>query len=123
MSGRLRSETLQRVVVYGTRILELVERLERDRRPRRVIDRITGSGAAPGAMLFEASEAISRPDFLKCIGLAAKELNETRYWLELFYARRWLPSDEYDWLRNETSELLSMIKAMIARSRTKPPAP
>lgn len=120
MSGRLRPETLHRVVSYGIGMLELVERLEHGRRPRRVIDQITGSGTAPGAMLFEANEALSRADFIKCLGMAAKELSETQYWLELCKGRRWVASDQAAYLSDETGQLLAVVKTIIARSRPKP---
>lgn len=64
MAGRLRVDTLDRVVEYGQRILNLAEQLENDRRPRRVVDQLIGSGTSVGANLFEAHEAMSKADFV-----------------------------------------------------------
>jgi four helix bundle protein len=117
MSGRLQGALLDRVVEYGSRVLALVETLEQARRPRRVIDQLTGSGTSPGAHLFEANEAISRAEFIKLVSGAAKELSETRYWLQLIMSRGWITAERLDALLGETDELLSIVKVVIARSR------
>jgi four helix bundle protein len=50
----------------------------------------TGSGTSVGANIFEADEAMSRPDFCRMLGIVIKELNETRFWLRLVVARKWI---------------------------------
>lgn len=108
-----------RVVDYGVRVLAVVEELERSKRSRRIVDQLTGSGTSSGANLFEASEAISQPDFLKTIGLSAKELNETRFWLLLVTKAHWIPEKRVTPLLGETMELLSIIKSIIVRTKRK----
>jgi four helix bundle protein len=53
------------------------------------MDQIAASGTSVGANTFEADEAMSRKDFCKALGIANKELNETRFWLRLFVRREW----------------------------------
>jgi len=115
--GRLDADLLERFLRYGDRVLTLVERLEADRRPPRLIDQFAGSGTAPGAHMFEAHEALSRRDFRKCLGTAAKELSETSYWLRLLIERQWYDTTKLNPLLDETHQLMRITKAMRARTR------
>ena len=117
MPGRLREETLDRVVEYGRRILSLAEQLESDRRPRRVIDQLIGSGTSVGANLFEAHEAMSKADFIKCLSIAAKELHETMFWLRVMLRQSYYSTDRLEPLLQESDELLAIIKTIIARTK------
>lgn len=118
-SGRLDEDLLERFLDYGVRVLSLVEKLERDNRPRRVNDQLTGSGTPPGAHMFEAHDALSTRDFLKCLGGAAKELNETRFWILVCIRMKWQPEERLLPLLDETMQLTSIVKAMNARTRRK----
>jgi len=116
-AGRLSADFLDRLLAYGDRVVALAERLARDRRPPRVIDQLIGSGTSPGAHVFEAHEAISRRDFRKDIGGAAKELSETSFWLRLIVRRQWLSAEQVEPLLKETNELLRILKTMRARTK------
>jgi four helix bundle protein len=111
---------LDRAVEYGRRILNLAEQLESDRRPRRVIDQLIGSGTSVGANLFEAHEAMSRADFVKCVSIATKELHETTFWLRVMIRQGYFTEDRLSPLLDESKELLAIMKTMIARTKRKP---
>ena len=117
MTGRLQDATLVRFVDYGCRVLSVADELERKRRSRRIIDQIVGSGTSAGANAFEASEGISKPEFLKCLGITAKELNETRFWLLLIGKAKWITDNRLAPLLAETLELLAIVKAIIVRTK------
>lgn len=119
MRGRLKSELLDRVLSYGDRALALADRLEDARRSRRVVDQLTGSGTAVGANLYEAHEALSTRDFLKCVGQATKELSETKFWLLLIVKRGYVTQRRLQPLLDETEELLTILKSITGRTRRK----
>jgi len=48
-----------------------------------VAGQLLGSGTSPGANYEEARGAESRRDFVHKLGIALKELLETRYWLRV----------------------------------------
>lgn len=75
------------------------------------------------AHFFEASEALSRKDFIKTLGIAAKELSESQYWLTVIQKAGWLNDHQLEGLINENQELLRMTKAMIARSKLRKKLP
>ena len=121
-TGRLNGETLDRAVDFGVRVLSVVAELETARRPRRVIDQLTGSGTSPGAQLFEANEAVSKADFVKSLGWAAKEFSETQYWLRVIIKSGWIKDSKLDPLLDETIQLLRITITLIARARrSRPP--
>ena len=91
--GRLDGGLLDRVEDFCHRCLDVVEALGKQGRSPRIIDQLTGSSTTVGANLFEADESLSRKDFAKCVGIALKELNETRFWLRLITRRKWITAD------------------------------
>jgi four helix bundle protein len=115
--ARLRVETLERLEHYADRVLDVVGELERQKRNRRIVDQLAGSGPSVGANGFEADEAMSRSDFVKCLCIVMKELNETKFWLRLVSRRGWISSKRLEPLLVETIELKSMFSAMIIRTR------
>jgi len=115
--GRLREELLERTERFGDTVLDIVEVLEAAGKSRRVTDQMTGSGTSVGANLYEADEAISRPDFCKSLGTSLKELNETRYWLRLVERRGWVKAGSTRLVQAECAELRKVFGTMLTRSR------
>jgi four helix bundle protein len=121
--GRLQASFLERVESFADRVLDVVEALPA-RASRRIVDQMVGAGTAVGANVFEADEALSRKDFCKCLGIAAKELSETRYWLRLAGRRGWVPVVRLSSLEAESHELRRILGTMITRTvRARKPSP
>lgn len=85
----------------------------------RITDQIIGSGTSVSANLSEADEALSRPDFCRCVGIALKELAETRFWLRFIAKRNWLDPKRLDPLLAEASEIRRILGAILTKSRIK----
>jgi four helix bundle protein len=117
---RLRPELLIRVEDLSHRVVDVADSLGNEPRYRRVIDQITGSGTSVGANVFEADEAMTSADFVKCLCIAVKELNETRFWLRFVTRRGWVKPERLTGLELECNELRKILGTMIAR--TKDPA-
>lgn len=115
--GRIRGDLIRRMLDYADRVVALSEKLEADRRPRRIVDQLVGSGTSPGANAAEADEAMSNPDFIRCLGIAVKELAETRFWLRLIEKRKYVNSCQLDPLLDETQQLIRILKTIIIRSK------
>lgn len=118
--GRLKPQLLERVESFADRVLDVVEALQRKRVNRRVLDQLTGCGTSVGANVFEADEAMSRPDFCKCLALSVKELSETRYWMRLSGRRGWVKPSQLSALQAESIELSRILGTIIIRSRRQP---
>jgi four helix bundle protein len=115
--GRLGAALVQRVEKFSDRSLDVAEELGRQRRFPRVIDQLVGSGGSVGANVCEADEGLSRKDFAKCIVIAIKELNETRYWIRRIAARKWIPEKRLALLQKEATEIKLILGAILTRTR------
>ena len=116
MMGRLQIDTLDRVECFCDRVLDVVAEIERQHVSRRILDQMTGAGTAVGANLYEADEAMSRKDFVKCLCIANKELNETRFWVRLVGRRGWVNSTRLSPLLEEINELRRVLGSIITKT-------
>jgi four helix bundle protein len=113
---------LDRVESYCDRVLDLVAELERAGVSRRILDQLTGCSTAVGANLFEAHEALSRKDFIKCLAIGSKELSECRFWVRLVGRRGWVGGpDRFASLLDETEQLSRIFGTIITRSKSRTP--
>ncbi len=117
--GRIDPELLDRIVAFSDRCVALGEHLQEQRRSFRVIDQLIAAGTAVGANCYEADEALSRRDFCKCVGIAIKELNETRFWFEILMRWDWVTEDRLAPLRDEAGELKRILGAILSRTRAR----
>ncbi len=115
--GRLKPETLDRCHAFSQRVVDVAEAVSRRTRSQRIMDQIIGAGTSVGANVWEASEAMSRADFCKSLGVAVKELSETRFWLRFVSERGWIQGDRLRPLADEATELQRIFGAMIHRTR------
>ena len=117
--GRLSLELRDRAEVFGNRMLDVVQALERKRVYARVIDQMVGCGTSVGANACEADQAMSPPDFCKALGVVVKELGESQYWLRTCTRRTWLSGRRFDPLHEEATQLSKIFSTMIIRTRRK----
>lgn len=76
---------------------------------------VVRSSGSIGANYIEANESLSKKDFVMRAKICRKEAKETRYWLQMFED---LPKEmvkERDKLIQESTELLRIFSAMIAK--------
>ncbi|MEM6333696.1 MAG: four helix bundle protein [Planctomycetota bacterium] len=116
-SGRLQPELLDRCVEFSIAAVQLSQRFENDQRPAPIVNQVLRSSTSIGAQLHEADEAMSDRDFLKCCGIAVKEVRETEYWLRLIRRLQWASDQPLTAHREEAKELRLILKSIIARTR------
>lgn len=88
---------------FALNVIEFSEELQRKR--KFVIgDQVLRSGCAIGALARESQNAESRLDFIHKLKVAAKEAEETEYWLELCHFSKNYP---------EPGKLLEDVRSVI----------
>ena len=101
---------------FALKIIKYVELLEKDH--KYVIARqLLKSGTSIGANVREAQNAESKSDFIRKLKIAAKEADETEYWLLLCKG-----SDGYESCDNLLENCISIMKVLskiIASSKSK----
>lgn len=114
--GRLDDDLLGRAEDFAANGLEICDALQRGGRPGWFIDQLGRSACSAAANCYEADQAMSRPDFCRCLGVSIKELNETRFWLRLAGRRGWVGADGRT-LAQEADELGRIFGSMRSRTR------
>jgi four helix bundle protein len=82
MQGRKENIIVTKTFEFALLIIEYAELLEKSRKFQ-VANQVLRSGTSIGANVREAQNAESRADFIHKMKIAAKEADETEYWLLL----------------------------------------
>jgi four helix bundle protein len=105
----------ERTARFGEAIIDFARKIPRGPLTDRIISQLVGAVTSVGANYDEADDAVSKKEFLKCIGTCKKEARESKHFLRM--AARAVPE-----LRSEARELwlearaLHLIFAKIWRS-------
>jgi four helix bundle protein len=100
---------LKKTIAFSLAIIEYAEHLEQEK--KYVIARqLLKSGTSIGANVHEAQNAESRPDFIHKFKIAAKEVEETKYWLILCQnSKNYPPCDHLIGLLGEIEKIITKI--------------
>ncbi|CAM3347849.1 Four helix bundle protein [Flavobacterium longum] len=77
------------------------------------------SGTSVGAMVREAEQAESKPDFIHKLSIAQKEANETDYWLDVLFHSNYIDDTQYKELHRDLSEIKKIIASIIVTMKQK----
>ena len=99
---------------FSLRVIQYVELLESTR--KYVIARQLKSGTSIGANVREAQNAESKVDFIHKMKIAAKEADETEYWLLLCSKVEQYPDCKE--LLNGISSIIKVLSKIISSSKT-----
>jgi four helix bundle protein len=107
---------LKKTVEFSLAVIEYAELLESQK--KYVIARqLLRSGTSIGANVHEAQNAESKIDFIHKFKIAAKEIEETKYWLVLCQNSKTYPPCDH--LIGSLGEIYKIISKIIATSKTK----
>ena len=105
---------IKKVIEFSLAIIEYVELLEQNR--KYVISKqLLRSATSIGANVHEAQNAESKIDFIHKFKIAAKEIEETRYWLILCQHSKNYPDCEQ--LLNDLHAIDKIITKIISTSK------
>src|SRR5262245_564635 len=105
----------ERTARFGEAIIDFARKIPIGPLSDRIISQLVGAGTSVGANYDEADDAVSKKEFLKCIGTCKKEARETKHFLRM--AARAVPELNFEarelWLE---ARALHLIFARIWRS-------
>ena len=78
---------------FAVEIVMTVKGLQKDKSEYILSKQLIRSGTSVGANVREAHNAESKKDFIHKMGIAQKECDETKYWLELLSKTQYLSSE------------------------------
>jgi four helix bundle protein len=107
---------LKKTIEFSLLVIEYAELLESQR--KYIIGRqLLRSGTSIGANVHEAQNAESKVDFVHTFKIAAKEIEETKYWLVLCKNSKNYPPCEH--LVSLLGEIDKIVTKIIATSKAK----
>ncbi|KXH81235.1 four helix bundle protein [Chryseobacterium kwangjuense] len=107
---------IEKTVKFSLDIIEFCELLESNKKFV-IAKQLLRSGTSIGANSFEAQNPYSKKDFVNKIKIAAKELEETKYWLYLCKHSKNYPFD--DELERQIIEIGKIIYKILSTSLSK----
>lgn len=107
---------LNKSIDFSIDIISYCEILE-EKRKYVIANQLLKSGTSIGANIHEAQNAESKADFIHKMKIAAKEIEETKYWLILCEKANSYPFNEN--LKQKIKEISLIIYKIIASSKTK----
>ena len=98
---------------FAIRIVNLHRFLATEKKEFVLSKQLLRSGTAIGALVREAEQAESKPDFVHKMAIALKEANETEYWLELLHETKYLETAAFVSIQKDVVELLKLLTSII----------
>lgn len=95
------------------RIIKMCRYIREERREFDITKQLLKSGTNPGAMVRESEYAETGADFIHKLGIAQKELNESRYWIDLLYAAEYIQESEYRSIMEDVDEVMRLVTRSI----------
>lgn len=109
----------ERTAKFAENVIHLLRRLPSDSVNKRLIEQLSGSSGSIGANYCEATESESKKDFIHKIGIAKKEIKETKHWIRLLACANPDNKNDFRPLWQEAQELLLIFSKIISSSRAK----
>jgi four helix bundle protein len=73
----------ERTARLGEAVIDFAKMIPQGPLTSRIISQLVGAGTSVGANYVEADDAVSKKEFLKCIGTCKKEARETKHFLRM----------------------------------------
>ena len=115
---RVGNDIAKRLLDFAVTVVRLAAALPKDPAGRHVASQLVRSATGGGANYEEARAAESREDFIHKVGVAAKEVRETVYWLQFIQRSAWARGDLHAAIR-EAGELAAILGASVRTARAR----
>ena len=117
-----RGEDLEdRLLDFAARVGKLVDALPETRLGRHIAGQLVRSGTSPAPNYAEACAGESKKDFIHKLGIALKELRESRTWIKLILKADMLPADRIEPLLDESNQLCNIIGKSVVTAKANLP--
>jgi four helix bundle protein len=113
-----RGEILEdRLLDFAARVGKLIDELPDSRLGRHVAGQLVRSGTSPAPNYAEACAAESKKDFVHKLGIALKELRESRTWIKLIIKSEMLADQRILPLLDECVQLCNIIGKSVVTAK------
>ncbi len=114
-----RGEDLEdRLLEFAARVGKVVDALPNTRLARHIASQLVRSGTSPAPNYAEACAAESKRDFIHKLGIALKELRESRTWIKLILKAELLPDGRMTPLLDEVQQLCNIVAKSVVTAKS-----
>jgi four helix bundle protein len=113
-------DLVDRTKRFALQVIRLFSILPRTTEAQVIGKQVLRSGTSVGANYCEAYRGRSKAEFVAKCGDSLRELEETRYWLDLLAEANLLPPEKLANVRQECAELIAIFVTILRRSKEKP---
>jgi four helix bundle protein len=110
----------ERTTRFGVAIVQFSKRVPHSPTNNRLIDQLVGSATSVGANYMEASERVSKKDFVNTVSRCVKEAKEARFFLRMIAASEPELAADARILYREASELLLILATIRRKAQSNP---
>ena len=103
---------------FAVRVIRLYKILSAEKREFVLSKQLLRSGTAIGALVKEAEQAQSKPDFLNKMNIALKEASETEYWLLLLKETEYITEKEFASINKDCDETIKLLVSIVKSTKT-----
>lgn len=107
----------KRTTLFAKNLITVLRKIRINPINKRLIEQLVGSSGSIGANYYEATEAESPKDFIHKMGIAKKEIKETKHWIELLAVSDPEKKDQLRLFWRESDELLKIFSQSIITAR------
>jgi len=107
----------ERLLDFAIRVIKLVNALPKTIVGRHIAGQLVRSGTSCGSNYEESRGAESRADFIHKLGIALKEIKESRFWLKVIYHAKIMKPEQIESLIEECEELAAIIAKSIITAK------
>ncbi len=117
MNNEKADQIEDRLIDFGAQIIHLSGRLPPSQAGEHIARQMLRSGTSPAPNYGEARGAESRADFVHKLGIALKEMNETKVWLKMLGRAKLAATDVVSPVLDECQQLARILNASIQTAR------
>ncbi|MEW6616825.1 MAG: four helix bundle protein [Patescibacteria group bacterium] len=114
-----KNELYRRIYLYGLKIIQMIERLPKDRTSDVIGKQLLRSGTSVSANVIEAKSASSKKDYINFYHYALKSANESKLWICYLRDSKKLNEKESNDILKETEEISKILAASIITMKNK----
>jgi four helix bundle protein len=116
-NGKKEYKISKRAYIWSNQVIDICEMLPETSLSKIIFNQLVRSSTSVAANTVEADAGLSKKDFIKCLGIALKECNESKVWLQYIIDRKLVDTNKAKEIQNEAIEISNILATIIIKSK------
>lgn len=111
--SKFKKEFKNRLYKFAIKLVELIDKLPKDRVGFRIGDQLLRSGTSILGNYIEAESASSKKDFQNSFNTSLKSTNESKLWVSLLHDTKRISPEDAEWFLKELTEFANIFASSL----------